>query len=913
MALEDDLGMDSGAAPKASAKSNLEADLGGGTDWSNSDGNTDSTDKGNTPVTDEAINSALNFLRGIPRHVIQAAGGIASNFGNNSTPEFNINGSEGSGAGALYEGSRRTADALEGAVPNLQPVNQSSLDRIAGQGFEMGLTGLGGGPESVVPAVASGAISQGVKEAGGGPLAQTVGALSPFAPAAGAAALRGVVRGGAEGAQAMEGSVNASREAGLPTSLGAASGNPLVQGIENVSSRLPGSDALKNVRAVNPNVEASVNDIIKSIKPDYDTNPATASKAGTEIKQGAKATIQKGEEETSKAKLDMDEAVGGKDHPVAGPLLDKELQAVLHPTGDPAIDAAVTGAKTRAAAGTIKKVTAEPTAPKAYTTDGEGYHNVKSDNGESHAREMANGDLQVFRDDTAPEAQGRGEATGRLELLAHAATGKGGSLVSDMSVSPGEAGAFEALGRRGWKVEKNPNAEVNPATGNLISDSPKNPVYKVSAPNSKTVSGAPNVGSAERQLTGGWSYDPKTGKSEPNVSEPQNMGPDKQNEAQLDEKTPWTFETLRAMRTNIGQQIGRAIGSQKTQLQRLYGAMSEDLKNFAASKGPDAEQKYEFFNSVASQNAGQKKALLKAIKEEGGTGELFNKAMRGSSEDAGRLSRVMGAMNEDGRNTFRSVVLHRMGRAGGAQEAPFQADTFLRNYDKMSPEAKTVLFGDGQSAKLRKSLDDLNKALTDMKQTGRLKSNLGQTISSSVPHGVGPVAGIIGGAIAIKEVIHPLIGMAETHPIAAVGAGIGAAGMVGINPIMSRVLTNPKVINWFTQTTRLPAKAIPGAVAQLRSMGAKDPDAKSLADWMDGKTGGANSTSQVQSAPNNGSPADGTDFTNPGKTTKIHTPAGDIQGVDPSTFGSRFNNPKANPKSLPPDLPAQASDYTPAS
>jgi len=903
-----DLGADDSPAPK---KSTLMDDLGASsTDWSGSDGSVESTDQGNKPVGAEIGQIGSNVLKHLPRDVIHSLGTLASFFGNNQTPDFNIGGST---PNAMPEAANRTADALENQVPSLKVTNPGPIDRIADSTIQGAMLGPVGGVEGILPSAVSGLTSQSAAEAGAGPLGQFAAGLAPLMPTAAAAGLRGAVRGGEQGRIAMAESKAAADAAGLPSTVGSTSGNPLVQGAEALSSRLPGGGPLREARNVNPNVEASVNDIIKQIHPNYDISPPTPSEAGQEIERGARGSIAKGNAETSAAADEMNAAVGGKDAPMSANRTVQAMQEITHPTGVPEIDQAVTGTKTKVAAGIIKKIEKEPPVPTSYTTDGEGAHTVKSQNGVTEAVEQGDGNIKVTRSDTAPEAQGKGEGTGRLELLAHSATSKGKALVSDISVSPQQAAAYDKLARRGWKVTKNPNATLNPETGNWVSDSPKNPVYKVEAPS--TSGGSLTTKTPTEQMhTGEWTYDPKTGKSEPVL---QNKTPEvvtQGAEAQLEDKTPWTFDGLRTLRTKIGKQIDwnpANVSLQNTQLKRAYGAMAEDLRDFVASKGPEAEQKYEFFNTVAKQNAENRKFLMKAIRNEGGSGEVFTKAMRGSADDAGRISKIMGAMNDEGKNTFRAVVLHRMGRTAGAQTAPFSADTFIRNWDKMSVEGKNALFGQGASNQVRKGLDSLTDAVRNMQQSGALRSNLSTAIARGVPH-MGGLTGVLAGLVAVREVM-PSLRLASEHPFMAAGAAAGGLTAAAINPVMSRVLTNPRTITWLATATRAPKGMLPVLLTQLNQMGKKDPDAKALDDLLSGNTGGANSTSQNPTQPVPGGPgADGSDFTNPGKMTKIHTPAGDIQGVDPSTFGSRFNNPKENPESTPPDLPPQPSDNEPA-
>jgi hypothetical protein len=1089
---------DLGYSPKASASDDQQTannpilnDISPGTDWSNSTQTAPVKDPGNTPITDEFGRIVSNVGRSTPGWLAQGLGRVADLPGQIWDMAYHPGDEPDSVSTAGETIARAGTKKAEQYIPALKPTNPGPIEDVIGAGIKAGPSAILAGPEefgsSILPTMMSGAASETAAQSGAGPVGQFAAGLLPFAPSAAAAGIRGAVRGGEEGRQAMADSKAMADASGLPSTVGSTSGNPIAQGIEAASAKLPGGGPLREAKAINPNVESTVNDIIKQIHPNYDVSPPTPSEAGSEIKRGAKESIQRGKQEVDEAAKGMNEAVGGEDTPMSGKRTAEALQDITHQTGVPEIDQAVTGSKTKALAKTVEKVEKEPPVPTAYNID-EGVHSVKSANGETQAVEMAGGKLRVFRSETAPEAQGQGEATGRLETLAHAATSKGQPLVSDGTVSAGEAKVYDRLARRGWNVEKNPDVTTDP-DGTVRSNSSVKPVYSVTAktkggevfvhgtspeaatqieasgkfkpgdrnydysdfgqhstylsradawwqnpelakngraipyqgkvnarfspdanvrkintpedleklakdldykdwdslykdwsvdglkddaaglkedPNykspydrsksdaitqkaiSKGIHGldigpqkgfgdmgyrapasdqvvaldpsklevVPKASTSEKSFSGEWTYDPKTGKSEPVTSEKAGSA-SPGNTAELGEKTPYTFGGMRALRTKLRNQIDWNLNNkspENAQLKRAYGAMSEDLNEFVASKGPDAQQKYEFFNSVAKQNGENQRALIKAVKESGGAGEVFTKAMRGSATDAENISRVMNAMDEDGRNTFRAVVLHRMGRAAGAQQAPFSADTFIRNWDKMSVEGKNALFGEGGSNQVRKSLDSLTDSLRNMQQAGALKSGLTSAVSQGVSHAAAsPIGRTILGLAAIREAM-PALHMAAEHPWATAATGAGVLTAAAINPVMSRVMTNPKVISWLATATKAPRGMIPVMLTQLHQMSAKDQDAKALDDLLGGKTGGANSTSQIPTTPQpGGTPADGTDFKNPGKTSTIHTPAGDIQGVDPATFGSRLiNNPRVNPRALPPDLPHQASDDEPA-
>lgn len=120
-------------------------------------------------------------------------------------------------------------------------------------------------------------------------------------------------------------------------------------------------------------------------------------------------------------------------------------------------------------------------APSIYHQADEvtGQHVVTSPNGQSDAQESG-AQLIEKRSDTAPSAQGSGEGLARTQALVEQAENRGLKYTSDVSVSPAMQKVYAKLARDpNYKVIRNPNAVINPTTGNLISDDPRKPVFIV--------------------------------------------------------------------------------------------------------------------------------------------------------------------------------------------------------------------------------------------------------------------------------------------------------------------------------------------------------------------------------------------------------------------------------------------------
>jgi hypothetical protein len=191
---------------------------------------------------------------------------------------------------------------------------------------------------------------------------------------------------------------------------------------------------------------------------------------------------------------------------------------------------------------------------------------------------------------------------------------------------------------------------------------------------------------------------------------------------------------------------------------------------------------------------------------------------------ATKISGVMTALDPDSQNVVRATVLNKLGLATtGPQKGAFNASTFLNNWVGMSDAAKNALFGtSGQAGSLRAGLDSL---------TGTMKT-LGDASALPNPSGTAKALGHSWG-------LWSLLGESSTAALtghvglaaASIGGGVAATAA---NAILSRALTNPRVVRWMAQSTKLPAAALPNAINQLARLGQakNDPDATNLAAYL---------------------------------------------------------------------------------
>lgn len=107
--------------------------------------------------------------------------------------------------------------------------------------------------------------------------------------------------------------------------------------------------------------------------------------------------------------------------------------------------------------------------------------------------------LQMGRIDVIKDMENQGIAQAMMIDMAKEADKKGLQLASDKIVSKDQSHVYEALERRGFHVERNPQATYNPETKNYVSHDPRVPVYTV-GPVPQTIKERAPRNAAERVL-----------------------------------------------------------------------------------------------------------------------------------------------------------------------------------------------------------------------------------------------------------------------------------------------------------------------------------------------------------------------------------------------------------------------------
>lgn len=316
----------------------------------------------------------------------------------------------------------------------------------------------------------------------------------------------------------------------------------------------------------------------------------------------------------------------------------------------------------------------------------------------------------------------------------------------------------------------------------------------------------------------------------------------------LNPRSNITFADMRAVRTEIGRALANRNPLQQTldqgQLKSLYAAISRDMEvgletlaNRAAIRTQAGGNRGDQVSvDVARQAAGALRAfrtadryyrasmermdrfssVLQAQSPEQAANRLVQASMSGNRGDIRQFRAAMAGLRPEERAEFGAMVVRNLGTPnpsarGMVQEHGFSAQSFVTNYQRMSPEARSLAFTPQHQQALDRLFRVANRianveALANHSRTGTNMLNMSA------------IAGA-GTTLAGGDILTPL--------------AIGGAGL-GTSVLMSR----PAYVNWMSRYLQLVADVRSGAsqtinpllrhVAGLDRMAGHNPELKSV-------------------------------------------------------------------------------------
>lgn len=312
-----------------------------------------------------------------------------------------------------------------------------------------------------------------------------------------------------------------------------------------------------------------------------------------------------------------------------------------------------------------------------------------------------------------------------------------------------------------------------------------------------------------------------------------NVDPNSDIAALLDQATDGRlpYEALKKLRTEVGERASQPnlVSDVKASAwKKLYAGISADMEAAANQAGPEATQAWNRANGYYKAGTGRIEALDRIVDKAGGPEAVFNAATSGTKDGAFTIRNVMQSLQPDQQKVLSATVIRRLGQATpgtATEQGEFSINSFLTNWNKLSPSAKSVLF-DRYGNTFREDIDAISRTAGGFRQaakTGANPSGTAGAISNQQALGGFAIAALTG---------HPLV------------AG-GIAGAAGAANIGARAFTSPTVVRWLAKTTNVPRSQWPSVIAGLSQMARQnnDPVASQVAETL---------SQQLQQTNNNG-------------------------------------------------------------
>lgn len=267
-----------------------------------------------------------------------------------------------------------------------------------------------------------------------------------------------------------------------------------------------------------------------------------------------------------------------------------------------------------------------------------------------------------------------------------------------------------------------------------------------------------------------------------------------------------TFNGMQRLRTRL-REMKQLDEGRKTladhEIDALYKGLSADLFSLAETTGgPRAATmlgRADQLTRLGEERLANVLRPLGAKEPEAAAGTLLQWAQPGRQGALGKLQAVRRSVDADTWNEFASAAIHRMGQ--GRDGTGFSIARLVSEYEKLTPQAKEVLFKSTANAAVARNLDDL------VRVAGALK----KIESYGNPSGSGRYAN---SALAFGSVGASLM----------TGNILTAASIVGGGRLAAHFLASPKLTDWLTGAMKMQAEA--------RKLSAPAEQAKAQQQWL---------------------------------------------------------------------------------
>lgn len=275
------------------------------------------------------------------------------------------------------------------------------------------------------------------------------------------------------------------------------------------------------------------------------------------------------------------------------------------------------------------------------------------------------------------------------------------------------------------------------------------------------------------------------------------------------------YRDLKALRSQVGEMLsGNELlsGVPRSQLKRLYGALSDDIRTVAESSGAMRE----FNRANAFTRATHKRVddFVERVANKVDLDKVFQAVARGG-EGVQSINAIKRSLRPEEWEAVASNVIRRMGRATSGQQddlgQAFSVNRFLTDWDRLGPAKNAIFSGSRKLNQYRANMDKIASAASRFREDATAMAN---------PSGTGQMLANVG----------LLSGMG-------VAAGTGNVGNLGIllggvaaNNLSARLMTNPHFVNWLAQSAT--TKSLPAHIGRLAGVATASDAQEDVHDFL---------------------------------------------------------------------------------
>lgn len=261
------------------------------------------------------------------------------------------------------------------------------------------------------------------------------------------------------------------------------------------------------------------------------------------------------------------------------------------------------------------------------------------------------------------------------------------------------------------------------------------------------------------------------------------------------------YQELRDLRSVIGAKLGSVdliSDIPRSDLKRLYGSLTHDIKTVAAEVGGDiGRRSFDRASRFTKALHGRVDDVLEPIAKRASPEKVFDAVAKA---DVSTLRAVKRSLEPREWRVVAASVAQDLGAAKPHLQDEvgeiFSPQTFLTSWNKLKPEVRSLLFGGRDLKAFEADLGKVAKAAAQVRTSSRLLSN---------PSGTAPLgANLLAGGVAIG-------GIASGNPKLAAVVAVQALSANAAAHLMS----SPRFVRWLAKTTEVPAARLPGHLGRL--------------------------------------------------------------------------------------------------